>query len=86
MKEDSAGATAKAQLSDGGIGNDDLTSDSTTYDLQNDPGSRTALTGMPGSTTTLDTQLQSNSGTESATFTSSWLIIEVSNLQVPENL
>ena len=88
MKENSSGATANART-DASIPNDELSSDSTTYDLQKDPGSRVAIgdkTAMPASDTVIDTQLHSNSSTESASFTSSWLIIEVSNLQVPENL
>jgi len=87
MIEGGAAATANARLSDTGITNDELSSDSSTYDVQKDPpGSRTALGNMPGSTTTLDTQIHSNSGSVSASFTGSWLIIEISSLQIPENL
>jgi hypothetical protein len=80
----STGCTATADLYDGAspITNSNIT---TTNETATRVRSGSALSGMPTSATDLDTRLQATSG-DTTYANTSWLIIQVSSLQIPENL
>jgi hypothetical protein len=78
------GCTATADLFDGSatITNSNIT---TTNETPKRVRSSSALSGLPTSATDLDTRLQATTG-DTTNANTSWLIIQVSNLQIPENL